>query len=92
MHHPDLKRQAQVDGHFTISLAYNLQKCSSHGGIPGDPVVKTLCFQHRGRRFDHWSRNQVPTCCVVEKGKKNRGKKKLGHGSQGKTIQETKET
>lgn len=27
------------------------------GGFPGDPVVKTPCFQGRGRRFDPWLDN-----------------------------------
>ena len=25
--------------------------------FPGGPVIKTLCFQCRGRRFDPWSGN-----------------------------------
>lgn len=92
MHNPDLKRQAQVDGHFTISLAYNLQKCSSHGGIPGDPVVKTLCFPTQGTQsLITGQGDKIPTCCVVEKGKKQR-KKKIRSWKSGKTIQETKET
>ena len=73
-----------------FQIKFKLKKCISWD-FPGDPVVKTLCFQHRGCRFDHLSGNQIPTCCMAEKGKKQR-KKKLGHGSQGKTIKETKET
>ena len=30
--------------------------------FPGGPVVKTLCFHCRRRRFDPWSGNQDPTC------------------------------
>ena len=25
------------------------------GDFPGGPVVKTLCFQYKGHRFDPWS-------------------------------------
>ena len=32
---------------------------------PGCPVVKTLCVQSRGRRFDPWSGNRDPTSYVV---------------------------
>ena len=33
--------------------------------LPGGPVVKTLRFHCRGRRFDPWSGNQDPTCLGV---------------------------
>ena len=32
--------------------------------FPGSPEVKTLHFQCKGHRFDLWSRNWDPTCCV----------------------------
>ena len=30
------------------------------GDFPGDPVVKILHFQYRGRRFDPWSGTKFP--------------------------------
>ena len=36
------------------------------GDFPGGPVVKTLCFQCRGGRFNPWSGNQDPTCHVIQ--------------------------
>ena len=44
--------------------------------FPGGLVVKTLHFQCRGCRFDSWSRNKDPTCCVAWPKKK---KKKKNH-------------
>ena len=32
----------------------NVRDCSDMGDVPGDPVVKTLCFHCRGQRFDPW--------------------------------------
>ena len=29
------------------------------------PVVKTPCFQCKQHRFDPWSGNQDPACCVI---------------------------
>ena len=37
-------------------------------------VIKTLCFQYRGHRFNPWLRNCDPTCCVVWAKKKKRYK------------------
>ena len=34
--------------------------------FPGGPVIKTLRFQCRGRRFDPWSENEDPTWCAAE--------------------------
>ena len=34
--------------------------------FPGGPVIKTLCFQCRGRRFDPRSENEDPTCCAAQ--------------------------
>ena len=36
------------------------QKETALEDFPGGPVVKTLCFQHRGQRFSPWSRNEIP--------------------------------
>ena len=52
-----------------ISMGKSL-KCKGHAAIlniqqwdlPGGPVVKTLCFQCRGHRFDPCSENEDPTC------------------------------
>ena len=35
-------------------------------------VVKTLCSQYRGHRFNPWLRNCDPTCCVVWAKKKKK--------------------
>ena len=40
------------------------------GNFPGSPLVKTPLFQYRGCRFDPWSGNWGPTCCVVQPEKK----------------------
>ena len=42
------------------------------GDFPSGPVVKSLCFQCRGHRFNPWLRNSDPTCCVVQQKKKKR--------------------
>ena len=34
--------------------------------VPSDPVVKSLCFQCRGHRFEPWSENEDSTCCAVQ--------------------------
>ena len=31
-----------------------MESKSTRGGLPGGPVVKTLCFRCRGHRFDPW--------------------------------------
>ena len=31
-------------------------KISTHGGFPGDPVVRIPCFHCRGPKFDLWLR------------------------------------
>ena len=33
--------------------------------FPGGPVVKTLPFHYRGRRFNSWSGNKDPACYDV---------------------------
>ena len=33
--------------------------------FPGGPLVKTLCFQCRGHRFDPCSGNLDPKCCMA---------------------------
>ena len=40
--------------------------------FPGGLVVKTVHFQCRGCRFDSWSRNKDPTCCVAWPKKKKK--------------------
>ena len=41
-------------------------------GLPGGPMVKALCFHHRGCRFDLWSGNKDSACQVVLPKKKKR--------------------
>ena len=38
---------------------------ASSGDFPGGPEVKTPHFHYREYRFDPWSGNQDPTCCLV---------------------------
>lgn len=33
--------------------------------FPSGPVIKTLCLHCRGNRFEPWSGNKDPICCVV---------------------------
>ena len=42
--------------------------------FPTGPVVKTPGFQCRGHRFDPWSGNEGPTCCMVRANKINNKK------------------
>ena len=44
--------------------------------FPSGPVVKTLCFQGRGHRFNPWMRNREPTCCEVRSESKKKKKRK----------------
>ena len=37
-------------------------KIDGNRDFPGGPVVKSLCFQCRGHRFDLWLGNKDPTC------------------------------
>ena len=50
--------------------------------FPGGPVVKTLCFQCRGRGLDPWSGNYVPhlseNLCVLCGTAKKKKMKKVG--------------
>ena len=32
-------------------------KVQHERAVPGGPVIKTLCFQYRGYRFDPWLEN-----------------------------------
>ena len=36
------------------------------GDLPSGPVVKIMCFQCRGRRFNLWSGNKDQTCCSAQ--------------------------
>ena len=53
-----------------------MERIINYGDFPGGPVVKTLCFHCRGRRFDPWSGNYDPLSFTVRlkerKGKKGR--------------------
>ena len=40
--------------------------------FPGGPVGKTLHFNCRGHKFNPWSGNWDPTCCMVAKTKKQK--------------------
>ena len=40
--------------------------------FPGGPVAKTLGFHCRGPRFDPWSGNSDPACCMAQQGKKKK--------------------
>ena len=44
--------------------------------FPGGPVVKTPCFQCRGRGFDPWSGNSDPTCGTAKKTQNKQTNKK----------------
>lgn len=46
-------------------------------GLPGDPVVKTLCFQCRGRGFNPWSGTEVPNVMGYGQKKKRSDGKRL---------------
>ena len=39
-------------------------------GLPGGPVVKTLCSQVRGHKYAPWSQNYDSTWCSQKKKKK----------------------
>ena len=47
-------------------------KPNSARNLPGSPVVKTSHFPCRGHRFDPWSGNKDPTCCVAWRKKKKK--------------------
>ena len=46
-------------------------------GLPGDPVVQTLCPQCRGHRFNPWLGNKDPTYSLVGPKKKKKPKGQL---------------
>ena len=35
-------------------------------GLPSSPVCKIPYFHCRGHRFDLWSGNEDPACCIVQ--------------------------
>ena len=45
----------------TLTMTYEKYKTKTGTLL----VVKTLCFQYRGCRFNPWLKNCDPACCVV---------------------------
>ena len=60
-----------------ISFWYQLKR-KGGGDFPGGPVVRTLPFHCRGRRFDPGSGNEDPTCLTVWPKKKKKKKREKG--------------
>ena len=58
---------------------FNGNKCikSRIGDFPGGPVVRTQCFQCRGRTFDPWSGNKIPHAAWHSQKTKKKKKKKI---------------
>ena len=56
---PSRSRCSTFDSLQSVDRAILLRPKSdvTSGDFPGGPVVKTLCFHCRGRRFDPWSGN-----------------------------------
>ena len=46
-----------IDGFNALHGYYIFPLKEGWGDFPGDPVVKTSCFQCRGHRFNPWSEN-----------------------------------
>ena len=57
---PSQRVDREKNKHFNticrVSAIYDKSNILDHwGDFPGGPVVKTLCFQGRGRGLDPWS-------------------------------------
>ena len=49
--------------HMPLNLSF---KSTLLWSFPGGPVVKIPCFQFEGCRFDFWSGNADPMCCMEQ--------------------------
>ena len=69
---PELKEpQGLPPSHSFYRWAPRTRPCQRPwGDFPGGPAVRTLSFHCRGHRFDPWSGNEDPSCCVARPNEK----------------------